>query len=488
MDRHEDPSRSQLQLDLGEALAPVLGGPTRIEGLRLLSGGASRATWSFDAHVGSGAAATVHPLVLQRTRGSTSTGMGGPSMAVEDDLLAAAHRRGVPVPRLVLPSARTGPQLSADGASARVCERVEGETLGAKVVRDERFAQARAGLARQCGAALAAIHQIPPAEVPGLRPWEPVSRLRTGLDLLGEARPAFELALRWLEDHRPDSRPAAVAHGDFRIGNLVVGEEGLRSVLDWELAHVGDPVEDLGWLCVRSWRFGGDGLVGGVGDLSDLLEGYRDAGGAAVEESEVLWWIVSGTLTWGLICAVQARRHLDGHVRSVELATVGRRICETEYDLLQLLGVPTADPAALATPGSAGEEDALPAREALHGRPTATELVDAVRDHLVEKVAPQLEGSAGFHLKVAANALGIVARELREAPAMERALARRLAAVGVADEEALAAAIRDGRAQDQPEVAAAVRGIVVDRLRVANPRWLQGDDRPPADPRPGAPA
>jgi aminoglycoside phosphotransferase (APT) family kinase protein len=333
MDRSEDLSHPQLQVALGHALTPVLGGPTRIEELRLLSGGASRETWSFEAHVGPGVT-TVHPMVLQRTRGTTSTGMDGPSMTVEDDLLAAAARGGVPVPRLVLPSAEAGEELAGEGGSARVCERVEGETLGARVVRGERFEQTRRRLAAQCGAALAAIHRIPPGAVPGLRPWEPLSRLRTGLDLLGEARPAFELALRWMEDHRPDPRPAAVVHGDFRVGNLVVGDEGLRSVLDWELAHLGDPVEDLGWLCVRSWRFGGDGLVGGVGDLSELLQGYRDAGGAEVDESEVLWWIVSGTLTWGLICAVQARRHLDGDVRSVELATVGRRICETEYDLL----------------------------------------------------------------------------------------------------------------------------------------------------------
>ena len=474
MDRNEQPAVTQLGAALSDALAPVLGGAVRIDGLRLLSGGASRETWSFDALVGDGEddrGDVAHELVLQRTRGSTSTGMGGPSMAVEDDLLRAAAERGVPVPRLVLASSDADERLSGDGGSARVCERVAGETLGARVVRDERYAGARRVLPRQCGEALAAIHAIPPESVPGLRPWEPLSRLRTGLDLLGEARPAFELALRWLAEHRPAPRPPSVVHGDFRVGNLVVVPDGLRSVLDWELAHLGDPVEDLGWLCVRSWRFGGDGVVGGVGDLPDLLQGYRDAGGAAVDEREVTWWIVSGTLTWGLICAVQARRHLEGHVRSVELATVGRRICETEYDLLQLLGVPPEER------GACVEPVPVSGRELLHGRPTATELVEAVRDHLVERVAPELEGSAAFHLKVAANALGIVARELRDAPGMEADLARRLDALGVPDETALATAVREGRVDDRPEVAEAVRGIVVDRLRVANPRWLQGDDR-----------
>ena len=459
---------AQLAAVLSEALDPVFGGSVEVEGLQLLSGGASRETWSFDARVDG--SDEVHELVLQRTRGEASTGMGGPSMEVEDALLCAAAERGVPVPRLVLASTDADERLAVGSGAARVCERVEGETLGAKVVRDDRYADARRVLARQCGEALAAIHSIPPESVPGLRPWEPLSRLRTGLDLLGEARPAFELALRWLDANRPEPRPPAVVHGDFRVGNLVVVPDGLRSVLDWELAHLGDPVEDLGWLCVRSWRFGGEGVVGGVGDLEDLLQGYRDAGGSAVDEREVTWWIASGTLTWGLICAVQARRHLDGHVRSVELATIGRRICETEYDLLQLLEVPRVEEPPL-------HDLQLPGREALHGRPTATELVDAVRDHLVEEVAPQMEGSAAFHLKVAANALGIVARELREAPAMEAALARRLDALGVADEAALAAGIREGELDGRPEVAATVRALVVDRLRVANPRWLQGEDR-----------
>ncbi|MEZ5205083.1 MAG: phosphotransferase family protein [Acidimicrobiales bacterium] len=175
------------------------------------------------------------------------------------------------------------------------------------------------------------------------RAWNrstPSAGCANGLDLLDEHRPAFELALRWLADRRPPERPTSVVHGDFRVGNLLVDpDHGLRAVLDWELAHLGDPLEDLGWLCVRAWRFGGDGEAGGVGPLDDLLDAYAEATGEPVSADDVHWWIVAGTLTWGLICAVQARRHLDGHVRSVELATIGRRVCETEYDLLDLIGI-----------------------------------------------------------------------------------------------------------------------------------------------------
>lgn len=443
-----------------------------VDGLRLLSGGASRSTWSLDAVERPGGAR--HPLVLQRTRGE-GDGLGLP-MEIEDRLLRAAAAAGVPVPAIVLGSAELAAVAQiAGGGTARLAERVAGETLGPRIVRDDRFAGARAQLAAQCGEVLARIHRIDPAAVPGLAHIDVLDRLRIGLDLAGEQRPAFELALRWLADHRPDDRSkddrgARVVHGDFRVGNLVVDESGLRAVLDWELAHLGDPLEDLGWLCVRAWRFGGDGTVGGVGDVGALVDAYRGAGGREVAPAALHWWIVAGTLTWGLICAVQARRHLDGGVRSVELATIGRRVCETEYDLLQLLGVPPSES------GAAG--DAEPDGADVHGRPTAAELVDAVRGHLVDNVAPRSGGADGFHLKVAVNALAMVERELRLAARIEARHRADLDALGVADETELAAGLRDGTLEADARVLGAVRRAVVDRVRVANPRWLEPPDTP----------
>jgi aminoglycoside phosphotransferase (APT) family kinase protein len=128
-----------------------------------------------------------------------------------------------------------------------------------------------------------------------------------------------------------------VVHGDFRLGNVMVGDEGLRAVLDWELSHVGDPMEDLGWLCVRAWRFGSEHPVAGIGDYDTLLDEYQKASGLPADRDALRWWEVLGTLKWGIMCMLQASAHLLGFSRSHELAAIGRRVCENEYDILLAL-------------------------------------------------------------------------------------------------------------------------------------------------------
>lgn len=314
--------------DLAGALASVLRADD-VTDLRRLSGGASRETWAFDADG--------RPLILQRDRpgGLRSSGMG-----VEAALQQAAAAADVPVPEVVATDSgdRDGDkQAEPLGASWMVVTRLEGETIPRKILRDERWADARSLLTGQCGRALAGIHQINPAAVPGLSGGDQVQAYRETLDLFDEPHPAFELGFQWLERHRPPVRDDVVVHGDFRNGNLLVGPDGLRAVLDWELAHLGDPLEDLGWLCVRSWRFGAPGRVGGFGEVDDLVDAYEAASGTTVDRHALAWWEVVGTLKWGIMCMVQAATHLSGTMRSVELAALGRRVCEVESDLLELL-------------------------------------------------------------------------------------------------------------------------------------------------------
>ena len=298
------------------------------------------------------------------------------------------------------------------------------------------------------------------------------------LDALGEVRPALELGARWLAAHRPEPGAHVTVHGDFRCGNLLVDAEGLRGVLDWELAHGGDPAEDIGWLCAPAWRFGGPGEVGGFGAIDELLEAYVEAGGAAVSPGRVHWWQVYATVKWAAICALQASTHLNGLTRSVELAAIGRRVCESEWDLFVLLGV---------TP-PAGRTEVDPAVGALppFGRPSASELVEAVREYL-DGVTDAAEGAAGFEARVARNALAVVERELRLGPALARAHAARLAALGFEDDAALAAALRAGSLDDRVGEVAAALGRVGPRSAAGGQPFLlasrQRVGRSPARPR-----
>jgi aminoglycoside phosphotransferase (APT) family kinase protein len=214
---------------------------------------------------------------------------------------------------------------------------VEGETIARKILRDEAFASARSVLVEQMAEALAAVHRVDADAVPDLPESDQVEQYRTALDDLGEPHPTFELALRWLDEHRPVAARRTLVHGDFRLGNLMVGPEGLRAVLDWELTRAGDPVEDLGWLCVRAWRFGGPGPVAGLGGYDRLLEAYHRASGVEVSREDLRWWEVLGTTKWGIMCVLQASTHLSGLARSHELAAIGRRVCENEHDVFLAL-------------------------------------------------------------------------------------------------------------------------------------------------------
>jgi len=317
-----DSVRDLLAVELGDA-GVQLTLPVR------LSGGASRDTWSVDVRRSDG---TVVPCVVRRERGGPP-GRAQLGVGDEAELLQAARRAGVPVPAVIA----RGDAAPGSGAAYVVMERIEGETLAPRILREERYAAARARLVGDCAAAAARIHAIPVGDATCLRDQSPLEEYREVLDRLGEPHPAFELGFRWLEAHRPAPGRRAVVHGDLRLGNLIVGEDGLRAVLDWELAHLGDPAEDLGWLCVKAWRFGGPGLVAGVGTVDELLDAYAQNGGDRVDPDRLRWWEVMGTLRWGIICITQAATHLSGGFRSVELAAIGRRTCQVEWDLLDLL-------------------------------------------------------------------------------------------------------------------------------------------------------
>ncbi|MFQ5458776.1 MAG: phosphotransferase family protein [Myxococcota bacterium] len=313
----------------------------RIGGLRRMTGGSVREIWAFDAEIiRPDAPGERRPLVFLLFRSQGPEGKLSPDD--EFRLLEAAFAAGVPVPRpLCLGSAPGGERFY-------VMARIAGETIGGRIVREERYARARAALPAQIGAAAAALHRVPldgPLEALAGPPsgespaaWE-IRRLEDLYRMVTpDPHPVFELALRWLKANLPAGTPRALVHGDFRIGNVIVDETGLRAILDWELAHAGDPMEDLGWFCVRSWRFRAVHLpAGGVGTREALFEAYAGASGAPVDPARVRFWEIYGNLRWGVLTLVQARFFLGGASNSVEPASIGRRTAETEWELLNLL-------------------------------------------------------------------------------------------------------------------------------------------------------
>ncbi|MCX8560679.1 phosphotransferase family protein [Mycolicibacterium mucogenicum] len=310
---------------LTRVLAPGLG-EVGIENLRELTGGASRATWAFSATTATGA----RELILR---------VGPPDevhagMELEAAALSRAAATGAPVPQVLAASNSS----EALGNPFLVCDFVPGETIVRKIQRalDD---DGRATLLTQCAQALAAIHRADPAGI-GLSSEDQLSSWRRELDDIGDTTATFEWAFRWLARNQPpDSGAAVLVHGDFRMGNLIVDGNRLATVLDWELTHLGSRTEDLAWFCVRAWRFGAPRTLdaGGLGSIEDFLTAYEHASGITVDRKAFHWWLVSATLRWGIICRYQAQRHLSGQARSVELATIGRRVCETEWDLLGLL-------------------------------------------------------------------------------------------------------------------------------------------------------
>lgn len=323
---HADPARREFRENLAGFLRSELGDiDLDVTDVRRLSGGASRETFEISLR------GPIDRAAMQRVRpGSLSATF---SMVSEAALLRAAANAGVPVAPVI--AASDDPDIV--GSSFVVARWIEGETIARRILRDNRFARARPALVGDAGRALAGIHGLATGDTALRHQDDPIAELRGLFDYLGEAHPAFELGFRWLVANRPSRAEPAVVHGDFRLGNLMVGDAGLVAVLDWELAHLGDPTEDLGWLCVKAWRFGATPAVAGLGDYDELLGSYAAAGGREVDVETVRWWQAYGTLRWGVICMLQARTHLSGASRSVELAAIGRRVCETEYDLLALL-------------------------------------------------------------------------------------------------------------------------------------------------------
>lgn len=318
-----------------QKLAERLGGAgAAITEAQRLSGGASMETWAFGFE---GKEGPERLILRRRAVAFDEETARSVSLATEAALIRATGANGarVPIVRHVCDA--------EDGlGEAYVMVRVDGETLGRKITSDARFDAVRPALARQCGESLVAIHKTaPPAglKLKSVNGAEELDRYDEVYRATGAERPILELAFQYLRKHVPDPVEPVLLHGDFRNGNIMFDpEKGVAAILDWELAHLGDPAEDMGWICTNSWRFGRpDRPVGGFGEYADLLAGYASAGGRAIDLPRVRFWQTLGSLRWGVMCLTMYLSWRDGVTKSVERPMIGRRVSETEADLVVLL-------------------------------------------------------------------------------------------------------------------------------------------------------
>jgi aminoglycoside phosphotransferase (APT) family kinase protein len=438
---------------------------------RQLTAGASQETYRITYRDAEGET----KLALRRAQptSDSESSVGGISLAAEARLFKLAKRYDIPSPTVIY-------ELTAnDGLGAGfIMNWLEGETLGHRINRQPELEDIRPQLARRCGEILGRIHAID-WRAEKLDQFLAVTDTRTlvqeswdSYQQLNVPIPMIDYTARWLLENLPNQQRTTLVHSDFRNGNLMINAQGVEAVLDWELAHIGDPIQDLGWLCVNSWRFGNrDLVVGGFGHLDDLLAGYRDATGIDVSEQEVLFWQVFGSFWWSVATLNMAHTWRTGETPSLERPVIGRRSSEAQMDCVNLL-----------IPG----EFTLPELKTKldHGTqlPMPVELLSSVEDFLKSSAIERMQPHDQFLAKVAANSLSIAQREFQYSVKLEQEEKQRLVSLLRQDDDLdnlrwqLVDIIRKGVALNTPGLDKHLRNTVAGRLFIDQPKYsaLQG--------------
>ncbi|HEX7036724.1 MAG TPA: phosphotransferase family protein [Pseudomonadales bacterium] len=431
-----------------------------------LSGGASQETYRLTLTTDDGE----RKACLRRAPGGASRPEGAvnPGLPVEARLMQVAREAGVPEPEVYYVL------QPEDGlGEGFLMEWLEGETLGARIARSPELAGVRETLAYQCGQVLARIHSID-LDAAGLRdklvthtPEQFVRQMWERYQLLDTPQPMIDYAARWLLEHLPENPRTTLVHNDFRNGNFMVDRSGIIAVLDWEVAHIGDPMRDLGWICTNSWRFGvTEKPVGGFGEYQDLFAGYESVSGEPVDPQHVKFWEVFGSFWWAIGCLGMAEHYRTGPDKTVERPAIGRRSSECQVDCVNLL-IP--GPVELVAPRDLTESDDMPRID---------ELLVSVRDFLHQDAMAATTGRTNFLARVAGNSIDIVLRELalgeRARAAEHRRLRELLNAEGSLSELRwkLTRALRDGSlALDAPGLAEHLRSTVVNQIAIDQPKY-----------------
>jgi aminoglycoside phosphotransferase (APT) family kinase protein len=328
-----------------EATLAVQGGERRVESLERLAGGASRSIYALT--LGPDGTAAAGSLVV---RMDADPGRLSGSGVDEYDVLSLAFEAGVTVPKVHWRGA-----YDDDGECRTyvVMDRISGQAIARRLLRDDAYAETRRVLPEQLAGELAKIHAVSlddsrmgsleSRRIADEREGFAVAEVRRYRELLnlasdGHPMPGLVYAGRWLSRNAQPTARVSLVHGDFRIGNVMFDAKGLTAVLDWELAHIGDPVEDIGWFFVRAWRFGANDLAaGGLSSREAFLEAYERESAFEVDRDAVRYWEIFGNWKWAVICVLQAAGYKASGKPDVELAAIGRRVAETEREVLRLM-------------------------------------------------------------------------------------------------------------------------------------------------------
>ncbi len=457
------PADSSLLDALERLLAGQFDGHQKIAEYEQLTAGASQQTFRILVESEAGSSQFALRRAQPGAQGETAPGQVG--LNTEALLLQTARQAGIPVPEVI------HVLQEEDGlGEGFLMQWLEGETLGQRIVSSDSLASVRPQLARQCGEILARVHGIALHDklVDALPTVTPAALVEDTWKIYRELRvpaPMIDFSARWLLEHLPESPRQTLVHGDFRNGNLMIDETGIRAVLDWELAQIGDPVRDLGWLCVNSWRFGRADLpVGGFGRVEDLLQGYRSVSGIAVSQEDLRFWQVFGSFWWSVTTLMMAATWRSGETPSLERPVIGRRSSEAQMDCVNLL-----------IPGDYQLPEVAQLDEGTQ-LPMPAELLQGVRDFLKGEVAGKESGQFAFLAKVAANSLGIAQREFLYGPGLADEEHQRLQ--GLFDEGALddlrwqlVQELRGNLPLDTPSLADHLRQSVAGQLWIDQPGY-----------------
>ncbi len=394
-----DVDKKDLDLAIGQVLDRHVAACRRLIGVERLSGGASQETYRITIETDDGE----QLLAMRRAAGGVKVEPvpGHPGLDVEALLMQCAHAASVPVPEVYYVL------QDEDGlGDGFIMSWLEGEALGARINRAPQYSAVRESLAYECGKNLARIHQIDVVatgldkKLAEISPREFVEQTWNRYIEFNSPWPMIDYTAQWLLENVPTDEGFCLVHNDFRNGNFMINEEGIIAVLDWELAHIGDPMRDLGWICVNSWRFGSAGPVGGFGEYEDLFRGYEEVTGTSIDKDRVKYWEVFGSFWWAVGCLGMAEHYRTGPDKTVERPGIGRRSSECQIDCVNLL-IPGE--VHVIAPDSGYDNLDMPRTD---------ELISSVRDFLRTEVMAETAGRTNFMARVASNSLDIVLREL----------------------------------------------------------------------------